>query len=95
MKNLRRTAVLLLATAGTAAALAGTAQASDAPGILCRAHSDAAVYSPHTGEYKYTIPAGHDMRVHDVRSDGRMFYGHGGPRNDDGWAFVSNFSFCR
>lgn len=84
---------------GTAAvALATTvsatpAQASDAPGSLCRTAVATTVYSPNTGQPKYVIPAGRDMRVHGV--DGSWFYGHGGGHGDDGWAYAGDFAYCR
>ena len=92
-RMLKRSMVVAMAAGGMATGLAAPAQASDAPGVLCRAWANAVVYSPNTWQPKYIIAAGHDMRVH--YASGGWYYGHSAARNDDGWADPYYFGACR
>lgn len=80
-------ASVLAMTAG-----ATTAQASPDSGPLCRAEDDAPVYNENH-DWIYTIPKGHDMRVHTwpVKWDYFHAYGHGEGHSTDGYARLSHF----
>ncbi len=84
-------ALAIVAVTGSAA------NASPRPGVLCRAGSDAGVHRSSDGRWIYTIPAGHDMRVHEVwQGDGfTFFYGHGAGHETDGYSNAVHFTSCR
>jgi hypothetical protein len=70
-------------------------QASDSGGPLCRTNSPTPVMRGSDGRWIYTIPAGHDMRVHAVNRSEPRFFGHGEGHTVDGYANSSHFDFCR
>lgn len=89
-----------LALAAAAIALpvtfvASPGQASDLGGPLCRTNSPTPVTRGSDGRWIYTIPAGHDMRVHEGAPFGPTFWGHGEGHAVDGYADASHFDFCR
>jgi hypothetical protein len=75
--------------------LASPGEASDLGGPLCRTNSPTPVFRTSDGRHIYTIPAGHDMRVHRVFPDEPRFFGHGEGHTVDGRADSSHFDFCR
>lgn len=97
----KRTVRRAVSVAGAALALVmvtgSGAHASDRPGLLCRATSDAGVHRTSDGRWIYTIPAGHDMRVHEFwHGDGFTFlFGHGAGHSTDGYANSVHFGACR
>ncbi len=93
-----RRAVGVVGVALAIVAVTGSsALASPRPGILCRAASDAGVHRTSDGHWIYTIPAGHDMRVHEIwQGPGfTYFYGHGAGHDADGYTDSAHFSSCR
>ncbi len=92
-----RTATLM----PTLAPLTLNAGAPDAYPVnyLCRAWTEAPVFSNRTGEWMYSIPAGDDMRVTFISANadpaGRdIFFGHGADQGN-GYSYSNYFSSCR